>query len=379
MRESNEAIRLYRRKLKVISDLRSILDATSIKRASKDQHSYRKPRPCGMTIHPGIGCVHGCIYCYLPDMGISNLSVHPYDLSGTELAYSLALNPYVVPERTLAAFGSITEPLLPQVISRTLEYLESIVKWLGLPSQLSTKVPISSELANRLKSIEPNLSVLVTIVTIKYYKKLEPRAPTPLSRFKGLENAARAGLRADLFLRPIIPGITDNDINDILKLAKEHKVTGVIVGSLRVTKDIVERLRRSGLLSIELIKYLPRGLSSRQVSINTSVIKNKVRSIAEHLGLEYMQSACAANIKSHNLYCSLCNFGPCGKGDIDVDRIINEVREFIEFLGGYCDVEYTKSVFKVIMRKPLGKSLPIDLRCFLRDTYKVRFIIRNRH
>ncbi len=379
MRESNESIRLYRKKLRVISDLRSILDVASIKRASKDPHSYRKPRPCGMTIHPGIGCVHGCIYCYLPDMGISNLSVYPYSLSGTELAYSLALNPYVVPEKTLAAFGSITEPLLPQVISKTLEYLESIVKWLGLPSQLSTKVPISSELANRLKSIEPSLSVLVTIVTIKYYRKLEPRAPTPLSRFKGLENIAKVGLRADLFLRPIIPGITDNDINDILKLAKEHKATGVVVGSLRVTKDIVERLRKSGLLSTELIKYLPSKLSNKQVSINTSAIKDKVRNIAEYLGLEYMPSACIANVKSHNLYCNLCNFGLCGKGDVNIDRIVNEVMEFIEFLGGRCDIEYTKNTFKVIMRKPLNRSLPIDLRYFLRDTYKVRFVIRNHH
>jgi len=377
LRESNEAIRLYVRKLEVISDLKSTLDRESIRRASKDPHSFRMPRPCGMTVHPGIGCIHGCIYCYLPDMGINNLSVEPYRLSGDELAYALAINPYVVPERTLAAFGSITEPLLPQVVDKTLEYLRSIGKWLNLPSQLSTKVVINDELASNLKLLEPDLSVLVTVVTIKYHKLIEPRAPNPLSRFEGMLVASKHGLRTDLFLRPIIPGVTNYELSDLLKLAKEHGAKGVITGSLRVTRRIVEELRRAGLLNDELRKLLPRRLTNKQVSVSTSYIKELVKKLSEYLGLEFMRSACSANIKAHNMHCNLCRFGPCGSDSVlSMDGVISEASEFLEYLGfRVINVASAGNAVLVSVRGNV-RNLMINPPYFLSEVFKVKFKIK---
>jgi len=61
--------RLWDRKVVVARRLEALIGAEAAGRARRDHHARRPPRPCGMTIHTGIGCSMGCIYCYVPDMG----------------------------------------------------------------------------------------------------------------------------------------------------------------------------------------------------------------------------------------------------------------------------------------------------------------------
>ena len=133
--------------------------------------------------------------------------VTPYPLNSLELVYALAVNPYVVPTKTLVAVGSVTEPFLPQITGRSISYIRDITKYLQLLAQVSTKMIISGELARRLSFAHPQLSILISVTSLRC-GVLEPRAPPPELRIFGGEEAARHGLRVDLFLRPIIPGLT---------------------------------------------------------------------------------------------------------------------------------------------------------------------------
>ncbi len=54
-----------KRKALIISELAEKLRPESIDRAALDHHARRRPIPCGMTIHTGVGCSYGCVYCYL--------------------------------------------------------------------------------------------------------------------------------------------------------------------------------------------------------------------------------------------------------------------------------------------------------------------------
>ncbi len=330
----NILVEALERKERIVEKLESLLPKESISRALRDHHSKRAPRPCGITIHTGVGCNLGCIYCYVPDMGFP-MKPEPYPLSGLEMAYALAANPYVYPGYTLAAYGSVTEPFLPETTNKALEYISTVYKYLRLPSQVSTKIPLTKELAAKLKQSEPRLSVLVTIITIDKANILEPNAPSPLQRLESIEVMKKKGLHVTLFMRPIIPGVTDREAEKIIALAVEKGANGIVLGSLRVTPGIIKRMALKGLDIGEIMKRLPRKpKSSRdQVTIREIDLKKKITRIAEEYGLTVYPSACAANIDAHGLSCNACWLGPCGNLK-DIPYVSEtDVREALEYFG----------------------------------------------
>jgi DNA repair photolyase len=296
---------LLRYKLEVKRKIERLLSRDDIRIALKDHHAHRRPRPCGMTIHTGIGCNLRCTYCYIEDMGFP-WSARPYPLTGLQLIYALASNPYFLPGRngTLIAIGSVTEPFLGITREKTFEYIEAISKYLGNPIQFSTKMYLSIKDAERLRGYDPGISPLVTIITIKHKNKLEPLAPPVSKRFETINNLRKAGLKPILFLRPIIPGIIEDEYIEILEEARRNGAVGVVIGSLRVTNRILERLRKAGLDISEIKRRLPRKPhGNEQVSIYTRDLKEEITRYAWKIGLIPFPEACMANLYTHERVC----------------------------------------------------------------------------
>ncbi|MCS7103529.1 MAG: radical SAM protein, partial [Candidatus Korarchaeum sp.] len=241
-------------------ELEGLLSSKERRETLMDSHSKREPRMCGLTVHPAVGCNFGCRYCYVEDMGFVR-APSVSKLNGLQLAYALLSNPYVLPSKrgTMLAFGSVTEPFLPRVKLRTLEYLRTVKEILGNPVQVSTKSHLNQDDSSKLTEIDPELSVLVTIATLTHAIEIEPFAPKPELRFLTIENLVRYRLHASLFLRPLIPGIAEEGYR-ILELAKDSGARGVVLGTLRVTPRILERLREAGVdIPEELISRGLRG------------------------------------------------------------------------------------------------------------------------
>ena len=321
-------------KRKVLNHLKNLISNDRLKRANNDYHAKREPRDCGLTIHPGIGCVYECTYCYIKDMGFPFDKISPYPLTGLELAYAVSKNPNVAlgKEGTYLAIGSITEPFHPAILNRTLEYFKAISTYLKNHTQVSTKAYISLKLAKDLRSLMPRLSVLVTIIDID--GRLEPKAPSPKLRFESIANLSKVGYRVALFLRPIIPGHSDRVLNELLELAKSYGAEGVVAGTLRVTKDILERLRDAGLDLSYIVSRLRRLPSGRkQIPIMISDLKDRVAKLCDRLGLNYYPTACAANASHYDEVCwDSCKFNRelCDElPNVDVDELRNSLRELI--------------------------------------------------
>ena len=339
--------RLWEEKLRVAERLRSVLGREKAREAEGDHHARRPPRPCGMTIHTGIGCSMGCLYCYVPDMGFP-MRPRPYPLEPLQMAYALAVNPYVLPRATLAAYGSVTEPFLPETRERALGYIREVARWLRLPSQVSTKALLDPELTRRLLEAEPRISVLVTVIAVgEWARRLEPGAPPAEERIARAGEAARRGLNV-----AIIPGITDRQAREIFELAASAGVRYAVLGTLRVTPGILRRLASAG-VDVSIIEgrlpRRPRGARD-QVAIRASDIKAVVAREAARAGLRVLPAACSHNIESHGEYCRACRLGPCGVSAAKAIYDASDVEELLELAGIRGRVASVDPVVRVIIK-----------------------------
>ncbi|MEM3691751.1 MAG: radical SAM protein [Candidatus Korarchaeum sp.] len=330
------------------------LSSKERREALMDPHSRREPRMCGLTVHPARGCSFGCKYCYIEDMGFSG-APRVSKLNGLQLAYALLSNPHVLPSEggTLLAFGSVTEPFLPGVRERTLEYLRVVRGVLRNPVQISTKSYLSQEDASELAEADPDLSVLVTIPALGYASRVEPFAPKPELRFRTIENLAKKSLHVSVFLRPLIPGVAEEDGPRILELAKGSGARGVVLGTLRVTPKILERMRGAEIHLEDLLsdKNLRSG---RQVPIDASLIKSSLRRISAKLGLRVFPAACSANMDAHSLGCHACDLGPC-QGDLPpVDT--HDLEEGLRLCGIEAEVVRADEELRVIVKGGVKKE-----------------------
>ncbi|MEM3372280.1 MAG: radical SAM protein [Candidatus Korarchaeum sp.] len=330
------------------------LSSKERREALMDPHSRREPRMCGLTVHPAKGCSFGCKYCYIEDMGFSG-APRVSKLNGLQLAYALLSNPHVLPSEggTLLAFGSVTEPFLPGVRERTLEYLRVVRGVLRNPVQISTKSYLSQEDASELAEADPDLSVLVTIPALGYASRVEPFAPKPELRFRTIENLAKKSLHVSVFLRPLIPGVAEEDGPGILELARGSGARGVVLGTLRVTPKILERMRGAEIHLEDLLsdKNLRSG---RQVPIDASLIKSSLRRISARLGLRVFPAACSANMDAHSLGCHACDLGPC-QGDLPpVDT--HDLEEGLRLCGIEAEVVRADEELRVIVKGGVKKE-----------------------
>ncbi len=307
------------------------------RKSVRDWHARRRPIACGLTIHTGVGCPFQCKYCYIYSMGFPK-KIDRYPLEPEEVVHAILSNPWFVPGRygTFLALGSVTEPFHPKTLEYTLTLISLISKYLGNPTQLSTKVGVSDDTAELIRRYNRNISILYSVTTLKYRKVIEPYAPEVEERFGSMGLLNRYGIHVTLFVRPILPGVTDIENKDILGRSREHGINRVLYGSLRVNDAIYNELVKTGIRDLirELEKRLPsKSLGSRQEYIHASDVKDRLVEEAREYGFKIYPSACSANIDAYNSSCYMCRFGPCG--DLNKLPIVDEasVIEFIEYLG----------------------------------------------
>ncbi|RLG49423.1 MAG: radical SAM protein [Thermoproteota archaeon] len=260
-------------------------------------HSKRRPRPCGLTIHPAKGCPFDCSYCYIRDMGIG-FEPKVAEINGKELVEEILKNPFFVNGKigVFLAIGSLGEPFLAgKVLKKTIDFISSL-KTLGNPIQVSTKCLMPED------PVLKGINVLVTVVTLNNYKQLESGAPSPIERMENAKRAAVIGAFPTLFVRPIIPGITDVEMEDILDEAKKAGFRSVVFGTLRVTNSTIKRLKSAG-IDVKPILNRIKTLDNSQRYIRGADLKESAMEMAREKGLIALGSACCASALAYGVPC----------------------------------------------------------------------------
>ncbi|MGX7871853.1 PA0069 family radical SAM protein [Mesorhizobium sp. ORM6] len=183
------------------------------------------------SINPYRGCEHGCVYCFARPthafMGLSpGLDFRSKLFAKPDAARLLdkELSKDGYQPRTIA-IGTNTDPYQPiekqyRIMREILEVLEARGHPVGIvtKSALVTRdIDILSRMAERGLA---KVALSVTTMDRMLARTMEPRASTPTKRLEAIRQLSDAGIPASVMVAPIIPGLTDQEMERILDSAR---------------------------------------------------------------------------------------------------------------------------------------------------------------
>ena len=217
-------------------------------------HNDSPDIPFDRSINPYQGCEHGCIYCYARPS-------HAYlDLSpGLDFETRLFAKPDAAAllRAELAkpgyrcepiALGTNTDPYQP--IEREWRITRQIIEILSEcdhPITITTKgVLVERDLDLLAPMASRNLvhvQVSIAMLDRELARKLDPRAPSPQRRLEMIKALAAAGVPVGVNVAPVIPQLTDKDLEAILEAAAAHGARTAMWTMLRLPREVKELFR----------------------------------------------------------------------------------------------------------------------------------------
>jgi DNA repair photolyase len=188
--------------------------------------------PFSQSINPYRGCEHGCIYCYARPthayFGLSTgLDFETKLFAKPDAAALLAAELRKPGYRPSAiALGTNTDPYQP--IEREMKITRSVLETLAAFQHPFSIVTKSALVMRDLDIIAPMAAkrmakVFISVTTLDrdLARKLEPRAATPPRRLEAIRALAEAGVPTGVMTAPIIPALTDWEVERLLEAARE--------------------------------------------------------------------------------------------------------------------------------------------------------------
>lgn len=207
--------------------------------------------PFRYSLNPYRGCTHACSYCYAR-------RTHEYlgFGSGSDFETRILIKPDA-PELLRAHFmksswkgerlniSGITDPYQPlegkyKIVRECLEVCADFNQPVSIFTRsplISRDIPILQELAE-VKAIR--VFVSIPILDPDLCRALEPGAVRPYHRFKTIARLSEAGIPVGISIAPMIPGLTDSDIPNLLKQGREAGARYSMLQLLRLPGTVSE-------------------------------------------------------------------------------------------------------------------------------------------
>ncbi|CAN0653608.1 PA0069 family radical SAM protein [Nitratireductor aquimarinus] len=182
------------------------------------------------SINPYRGCEHGCVYCFArPTHAYMGLS------AGLDFEAKLFAKPDAARllEREIAkpgyeprtiAIGTNTDPYQPiekkyRIMREILEVLEAHKHPVGIVTKSALVMRDMDILSRMAEQGLAKVALSVTTLDRKLARTMEPRAATPSRRLETVRALTEAGIPTSVMMGPVIPGLTDCEIERILESA----------------------------------------------------------------------------------------------------------------------------------------------------------------
>jgi DNA repair photolyase len=200
------------------------------------------------------GCEHGCIYCFArPTHAFHDLSpgldfetkLFAKPDAARLLREELAKPGYAV--RPMA-MGTNTDPYQP--IEAKWRITRSVLEVLAEtrhPVMITTK---SDRVTRDIDILAPmaaqqlaSVALSVTSLTPEISRTLEPRAPAARKRLAAVKALSEAGIPTTVAIAPVVPQITDHELEAIVEAAAEAGASGVFYLPVRLPYEVAPLFR----------------------------------------------------------------------------------------------------------------------------------------
>ncbi len=201
------------------------------------------------SINPYRGCEHGCIYCYARPshafLGLSpgldfetQLTVKPNAAALLEKALA---NPRYQPKTI--AIGTNTDPYQP--IEKRYAIMPEVLQVLAAFNHPTAIVTKGTLIARDIDLLAPmaakgllRVGISVTTLDPELSRRLEPRVPHPAARLRVIRQLSDAGILVRVMVSPVVPALTDHEVEAILAAAQAHGAVAASSIMLRLPREV---------------------------------------------------------------------------------------------------------------------------------------------
>ena len=210
--------------------------------------------PFDRSINPYRGCEHGCIYCYArPTHAYVNLS------PGLDFETRLIARPGIAavlegelrrPSYKVAplAIGTNTDPYQPverdhRIMREVLDVLQAFHHPVWITTRGTTIERDIDLIAAMASQGLASVSISVTTLDEGLARKMEPRAPSPKRRLQMIRRLADAGVPVRIQVSPLIPALTDHELEAVMEAGREEGAQAANTIPLRLPLEVAGLFR----------------------------------------------------------------------------------------------------------------------------------------
>ncbi len=196
--------------------------------------------PFRWTLNPYMGCVHRCTYCYV--RAYEKRADRPFDSRyGTSIRVKTNVAQVLrweLHKRSwrgeTVAIGAATDPYQPaegqyRLTRQCLEVLIAAHNPFGLITRGPMIVRDVDVLQEASRRAEVGVNVSIPTLDANVWRKTEPGTAPPRQRLRAVRKLADAGIRVNISMAPILPGISDapEQLEEVIKAAHDAGAQGV--------------------------------------------------------------------------------------------------------------------------------------------------------
>ena len=191
--------------------------------------------------NPYTGCAYRCNYCY-----ITSYIPRAFECRAKKnLILRVKRDLQRIDTRRVISMSNSSDPYPP--IEARLKLTRACLELFlgeGCRMQVITKSGLVARDVDLLLRLPSVVSFTITTLKRNLGRKLEPRAPPPERRLTAMKKLSDAGVSVSLRLDPIIPGLNDIEIEQIIKAAATAGAKHVTSSTFKPRPDSWHRVQR---------------------------------------------------------------------------------------------------------------------------------------